>query len=140
MFAPVPCWIQHLFGLSHLLSPSTRRTAPNLHGSQVGAKVSFKTALDDVWVGLGYKAGKYDATIEAEKMMKSFTVKALAKPTSELTIACMATSDLKSAPTGAALCGYKFNADGQFKAKYDMKKLDCAITYKALPKVHPRLP
>lgn len=71
-------------------------------------------------------------------MMKSFTVKALAKPTGELTLACMASSDLKSPPTGAALCGYKFNKEGQFKAKYDMSKLDCAITYKALPKVHPR--
>jgi len=104
-------------------------------GIRVGAQVSFTESLKDVWVGLGYKAGKYDATIEAEKMMKSFTVKALAKPTGELTLACMASSDLKSPPTGAALCGYKFNKEGQFKAKYDMSKLDCAITYKALPKV-----
>jgi len=102
-------------------------------GIRVGGKVSYPD--QDIWVGLGYKAGKYDATIEAEKMMKSFTVKALAKPTGELTLACMASSDLKSPPTGAALCGYKFNKEGQFKAKYDMSKLDCAITYKALPKV-----
>mmetsp|Transcript_10111 Transcript_10111/g.18058 ORF Transcript_10111/g.18058 Transcript_10111/m.18058 type:complete len:280 (+) Transcript_10111:222-1061(+) len=103
-------------------------------GIRVGAQISHPEK--DLWVGLGYKAGKYDATIEADKGMKSFTVKALAKPTSELTLACMAQSDLGNSPmTGAALCGYKFNADGQFKAKYDMSKVDCAICYKALPKV-----
>lgn len=101
---------------------------------RVGAAISHPDK--DVWVGLGYKSGsKYDATIEADKGMSSFTLKALAKPTSELTLACMANSDLKSPMTGSALCGYKFSKEGQFKAKYDMSKVDCAICYKALPKV-----
>ena len=103
--------------------------------SQVGGEVSYPDK--DIWVGLGYKAGKYDATIEAENGMSSFTAKVLAKPTSEFTLACQATSDLKSPVTGSALCAYKFNADGQVKAKFDGSKIDCAIMYKALPKVRP---
>ena len=49
--------------------------------SQVGGEVSYPDK--DIWVGLGYKAGKYDATIEAENGMSSFTAKVLAKPTSD---------------------------------------------------------
>ena len=107
--------------------------------SQVGGQVLFTDSLKDVWVGLGYATKQYFASIEAEKKMTSFTVKALAKPSADLSVACSATSDLKSPPAVGAAAAYKLNSDTTVKGKYTVatndSKLDCAVNYNALSKV-----
>jgi len=118
---------------------ATMSTSMGYDGIQVGGQVSFTDSLKDVWVGLGYATKQYFASIEAEKKMSSFTVKALAKPSGDLSVACSATSDLKSPPAVGAAAAYKLNSDMTLKGKYsvtsDASKLDCAFNYSALSKV-----
>jgi hypothetical protein len=106
-------------------------------GIQVGGKVSFAKSLGDTWVGIGYSTKQYFAAISADNM-SSFTLDAMVKPTSELTVACSATSDLQKKTELAAVGAYKVNSDVSVKGKYSMAKggaLDCAVSYSALPKV-----
>jgi len=107
-------------------------------GIQVGGKVDFGDSIKDVWVGIGYTTAKYFAAISAEKYFTSFSLDALVKPSKELTVACKASSDLKTAPKVEAAAAYKCNSKCTVKGKYSMAKdatLDGVVSYSALSKV-----